>query len=111
MTIDGSHACHPALVLTPFRYKDNLTVGRLSGSLGREGDCIIVRNYYVPILGGSGATARKLTFSPHVETDRPHLRWANLLPAGATRIAHVLPPSSAQPALRRIRGFGRTGVN
>jgi len=31
-------------VLTPFRYQDNLTVGRLYGFLGRESDCIIVGN-------------------------------------------------------------------
>jgi hypothetical protein len=34
----------PALVLAPFRYQDDLTVGRLRGFLGRESDCVIVRS-------------------------------------------------------------------
>jgi len=34
----------PALVIAPFRYQDNLTVGRLHGFLGRESDCVIVRS-------------------------------------------------------------------
>jgi hypothetical protein len=36
--------CRPALVMTPFRYQDDLTVGRLHGFLGRESDCVVVRN-------------------------------------------------------------------
>ena len=74
MQSDSGHTLHPALVLTPFRYKDNLAVGRLSGSLGREGDCIIVRNLIRPIFGVVWEpTARKPTFSPRVETNRPQL--------------------------------------
>jgi hypothetical protein len=58
--------------MTPFRYQDDLAVGRLYGFLGRESECVVVRNWYVPLLRWlAGATARRLPFSPHVETDRP----------------------------------------
>jgi hypothetical protein len=30
--------------LTPYRYQDDLAFGRLSGFLGRESECVIVRN-------------------------------------------------------------------
>ncbi len=75
--LGGRYREHPrgrlALVLTPFRYLGYLTVGRLGGLLGRESDCVVVRNYYTSrFWNGPGATARRLTFSPHVETDRPH---------------------------------------
>ena len=33
-----------ALVLTPFRYQGYLPVGRLHGFLGRESECVVVRN-------------------------------------------------------------------
>jgi hypothetical protein len=34
----------PALVIAPFRYQDDLAVGRLRGFLGRESECVIVRS-------------------------------------------------------------------
>jgi len=51
-----SRPCHPehwrdpALVLTPFRYQNYLSVGRLYCFLGSESDCIVVCNWYGPIL-------------------------------------------------------------
>lgn len=30
-------------MLTPFRYQDDLAVGRFSGFLGRENECVVVR--------------------------------------------------------------------
>ncbi len=40
----GSTDEDPALVMTPFRYQNYLTVGRLHGFLGRESECVVVRN-------------------------------------------------------------------
>jgi hypothetical protein len=38
------------------------------GFLGRERDCVVVRNCCTArLVGGAGATARRLTFSPHVD--------------------------------------------
>ena len=101
MTIDGSHACHPALVLTPFRYKDNLTVGRLCGFLGREGDCIIVRNYYVPVLKWSGSpphasqlsvpTSKPIAPVIRVNLNQPGGLSVADIPPRTTRITHPIP--------------------
>ena len=44
------HRRDPALVMTPFRYQNYLSVGRLHCSLGSESDCIVVCNWYGPIL-------------------------------------------------------------
>lgn len=44
LTLSEALLREPALVLTPFRYQDNLTVGRLYGFLRRESDCVVVRN-------------------------------------------------------------------
>jgi len=65
------HRRDPALVMTPFRYQNYLSVGRLHCFLGSESDCIVVCNCTARFWRGSGASTRKLTFSPHVETDRP----------------------------------------
>jgi hypothetical protein len=34
--------------MTPFRYQDNLAVGRLYSFLGCESECVVVRNYDGP---------------------------------------------------------------
>ena len=44
------HRRDPALVMTPFRYQNYLSVGRLHCFLCSESDCIVVCNWYGPIL-------------------------------------------------------------
>jgi hypothetical protein len=55
------HRRDPALVMTPFRYQNYLTVGRLYCFLGSESDCIVVCNWYGPILERVGCL--------HTQTD------------------------------------------
>ena len=55
------HRRDPALVMTPFRYQNYLSVGRLHCFLGSESDCVVVRNWYGPILERVGCL--------HTQTD------------------------------------------
>ena len=59
-------------MLTPFRYQDDLTVRRLHSFLGCESECIVVRTYDVQLdEAEQEPPARRQSFRPHVEADRP----------------------------------------
>ena len=63
---------HPALVLTPFRYKSYLTVGRLRQFFRLRERLRCRSQLYGPFdEAGREPLTRRLSFSPHVETDRP----------------------------------------
>lgn len=59
-----SNSPHPAFVVTPFHYQDNLMVGRLYRFLSCESDCVIVCRYIRPGIY-VGQTRRHASCTSH----------------------------------------------
>jgi hypothetical protein len=84
------HRRDPALVMTPFRYQNYLSVGRLYCFLGSESDCIVVCNWYGPILERVGCL--------HTQTGLQSPRRNRSPPKGCGSAHHSYAPAQVKPA-------------
>jgi hypothetical protein len=118
-----SRPCHPehwrdpALVMTPFRYQNYLSVGRLYCFLGSESDCIVVCNWYGPILERvgclhtqTGLQSPRRNRSPPKGCGYSHHSYHAALVKAAGRRPRARPPAGLKLSPRRLRGRSWRGT-
>lgn len=110
--LSGAPSHVQALVVSTRRVPGRSPHWMFQRLLGRQSDCVVVRNYDVPLDEAVQAPpTRRQAFRPHVETDRPRVETgaaARKQPhRESTASACETPPLLASGALGRVPRAGR----